>query len=79
MVKFVERNLSSPSFLVKYAGYKQLGLFLRYYSDSKEKEAWVQNLTGDIQKNCYQGLSAIPMLSFPVNKFKSTIFAYICV
>jgi hypothetical protein len=49
MVKFVERNLSSPSFLVKYAGYKQLGLFLRYYSDSKEKETWVQNLTGDIQ------------------------------
>ena len=58
MVKFVERNLSSPSFLVKYAGYKQLGLFLRYYSDSKEKEEWAQNLTDDIQKllsraNCY--------------------------
>ena len=29
--------------------------------------------------NCYQGLFAIPMLSFPVNKFKSTIFTYICV
>jgi hypothetical protein len=38
MFKFVERNFSLPSFLVKYAGYKQHGLFLRYYSDSKEKK-----------------------------------------
>jgi len=33
----MKRKFSSPSFLVKYAEYKQLGLFLRYYSDSKEK------------------------------------------
>jgi len=40
-----------PSLLVKYAGYKQPGLFLRYYPDSKEKKAWAQNLRDGIQNN----------------------------
>ena len=34
---FYEKKISPPSSLVKYTGYKQPGLFLRYYSDSKEK------------------------------------------
>jgi len=59
----VERNHPSPSILVKYAGYKRHGLFLRYYSDSKGRKTWVQDLSVDIQE-CYQGFNAVPTLSF---------------
>jgi len=61
-------NFSLPSFLVKYAGYKRHGLFLRYYSDSEEKKHRCK-IFQTIYIKCYQGQNAIPMLSIPVKLF----------
>jgi len=42
----------------------------------KRKKKWVQNLKDDIQ-NCYQGFTAIPILSFPINKIQIYHIQYI--